>query len=89
MGQAPHLPPVSYAYGPEGTDTFYLQLIENPKTSTWYKTFALKKDDPGNIMKRMAETADLQNEGNLTNSSGPKTAIQSYRGHFDPLTISE
>ena len=77
------------SHRPEGTDTFYLQPIENPKTSIWYKTLALKKDGLGNILKRIAETAGIQNDGNFTNSSGRKTAIQSLRGHFDPLTISE
>ena len=43
-------------------------------------------------MKRMVEKTDIQNEGNFTNSAGRKTAIQSIqslRGHFDPLAISE
>ena len=40
-------------------------------------------------MKRMAEKAEIKNEGNFTNTSGRKTAIQSLRGHFDPLAISE
>ena len=40
-------------------------------------------------MKRMVEKAEIQKEGNFTNSSGRKTAIQSLRGHFDPLAISK
>ena len=40
-------------------------------------------------MKRMVEKTEIQNEGNFTNSAGRKTVIQSLRGHFDPLAISE
>ena len=74
---------------PEGIDHFYLQPIDSPKDNIWYKKLQLKRDGLANIMKRMAETADIQNEGNFTNTSGRKTAIQSLRGHFDPLAISE
>ena len=49
----------------------------------------MKRDGLANIMKRMAEKAEIKNEGNFTNTSGRKTAIQSLRGHFDPLAISE
>ena len=38
-------------------------------------------------MKNMASTASL--EGKITNTSGRKTVIQSLRGEFDPLEISE
>lgn len=77
------------SHRPKETTTFYLQPIDNPKGNIWYKTLSLKRDGLGNIMKRMSEIAGIQNEGNFTNSSGRKTAIQSLRGHFDPLTISE
>ncbi|KAK3742999.1 hypothetical protein QZH41_007228 [Actinostola sp. cb2023] len=88
----PYLALESYLrHRPEGpgVDAFYLQPIDNPKGTIWYKTLALKRDGLGNIMKRMAETAGIQHEGNFTNTSGRKTAIQSLRGHFDPLAISE
>ena len=58
----------------------------------WYEKLPLKRDGLANIMKRMVEKTDIQNEGNFTNSAGRKTAIQSIqslRGHFDPLAISE
>ena len=53
------------SHRPENTDTFYLQSIGNPKTSTWYKTLALKRNGLGNIMKRM-----IQNKRNFITSSG-------------------
>ena len=40
-------------------------------------------------MKKMIEKVETLKEGNFTNSSGRKTAIQSLRGHFDLLAISE
>ena len=86
----PYLALQSYLkYRPEGVDAFYLQPIDNPKGQIWYKTLILRKDGLGNIMKRMAELAEIQDEGRFTNSSGRKTAIQTLRGHFDPLAISE
>ena len=78
-----------FSVRPEGIDHFYLQPIDYPKDNIWYKKLQLKRDGLANIMKRMTETADIQSEGNFTNTSGRKTAIQSLRGHFDPLAISE
>ena len=49
----------------------------------------MKRDGLANIMKRMAEKAEIKNEGNFTTTLGRKTAIPSLRGHFDPLAISE
>ena len=40
-------------------------------------------------MKRMAHQAGIENEGHFTNTSGRKTAVQSLRGIFDPVEISE
>ena len=40
-------------------------------------------------MKRMAQKAERNNEGKLTETSGRKTAIQSLHDHFDPVAISE
>ncbi|KAK3732346.1 hypothetical protein QZH41_000536 [Actinostola sp. cb2023] len=71
----PYLALESYLrHRPEGpgVDAFYLQPIDNPKGTIWYKTLALKRDGLGNIMKRMAETAGIQHEGNFTNTSGEK-----------------
>ena len=83
----PYLVLQSYlSHRPEGNDMFYLYPIGNQKT---YKTLALKRDGQGNFMKSIPENAGIQNEGNFTNSSGRKTAIQSLRSHFDPLTISK
>ncbi|KAJ7381804.1 hypothetical protein OS493_038941 [Desmophyllum pertusum] len=72
------------SHRPEGIDEFYLQTIDSPKENIWYKRLPLKRDGLANIMKRMADTAEIQNEGKFTNTSGRKTAIQSLRGHFDP-----
>ena len=77
------------SHRPEGIDEFYLQPIDSPKENIWYKKLPMKRDGLANIMKRMAEKAEIKNEGNFTNTSGRKTAIQSLRGHFDPLAISE
>ena len=89
-GRDPYLALQSYLkHRPEGVDAFYLQPIDNPKGQIWYKTLILRKDGLGNIMKRMAELAEIQDEGRFTNSSGRKTSIQTLHGHFDPLAISE
>lgn len=54
-----------------------------------YERLALKRDGFGNIMKRMAQPAGIENEGRFTNTSGRKTAAQSSRDDFDPVEISE
>ena len=77
------------SHRPEGIDEFYLQPIDIPKENIWYKKLPMKRDGLANIMERMAEKAGIKNEGNFTNTSGRKTAIQNLRGHFDPLAISE
>ena len=77
------------SHRPEGIDEFYLQPIDSPKENIWYKKLQMKRDGLANIMKRTAEKAEIKNEGNFTNTSGRKTAIQSLPGHFDPLAISE
>ena len=77
------------SHRPEGIDEFYLQSIDIPKENIWYKKLTMTRDGLANIMKRMAEKAEIKNEGNFTNTSGRKTAIQSLRGHFDPLAVSE
>ena len=77
------------SHRPEAIDEFYWQPIDSPKENIWYKKLPMKRNGLANIMKRMAEKAKIKNEGNFTNTSGRKTAIQSLRGHFDPLAISE
>ena len=77
------------SHRPEGIDKFYLQPIDSLKENIWYKKLPMKRDGLANIMKRMAEKAEIKNEGNFTNTSGRKTAIQRLCGHFDPLAISE
>ena len=51
----------------EGIDEFYLQPIDSPKENIWYKKLPMKRDGLANIMKRMAEKAEIKNEGNFTN----------------------
>ena len=63
------------SHRPEGIDEFYLQPIDSPKENIWYKKLPMKRDGLANIMKRMAEKAEIKNEGNFTNTSGRKTAI--------------
>ena len=77
------------SHRPECIGEFYLQPIDNPREDIWYKKLPLKRDGLANIIKRMVEKAEIQKEGNFTNSSGRKTAIQSLRGHFNSLAISE
>jgi hypothetical protein len=74
---------------PPGVGHFYLVPIENPTGEIWYKKVALKKDGVAALMKRMAETAGIANDGHFGFSSGRKTAIQSLRSKYDPVTISE
>ena len=73
------------SHRPEGIDEFYLQPIDSPKENIWYKKLPMIGDGLANKMKGMAEKAEIKEEGNFTNTSCRKTAIQSLRGHFDPL----
>lgn len=68
---------------------FYLQPNDNPKDNMWYKRPALKGNGLGNIMKRMAQQAGIENERLFTNTSGCKTAVQSLWSHFDPMEIPD
>ena len=77
------------SHRPAGVKEFYLQPIDSPRNEVWCKRLPLKRDGLGNIMKRMAKQAEIDNEGHFTNTSGRKTAVQSLRGYFDPVGISE
>ena len=56
----------------------------------WYKKVPLKKDGIASIMKNMTQIAKLDNEGHFAPTTGRKTAIQSLRNKFGPVsTISE
>ena len=61
----PYVPLKKYlSHRPEGIDEFYLQSIDSPKENIWYKKLPMKRDGLANIMKRMAEKAEIKNEGN-------------------------
>jgi len=53
----------------------------------WYKKCPIGKNTLAKFMKTIASTAEIT--GKFSNSSGSKTAIQSLRGEFHPLEISE
>ena len=77
------------SHRPDRIDNFYLQAIDSPKTDVWYKKTPLKKEGISSIMKKMVQIAGIENEGHFAPSTGRKTAIQSLRSKFDPVTISE
>ena len=77
------------SHRPEGIDNFYLQATDSPKNNVWYKKLPLKKEGISSIMKNMVKIAGIENEGHFAPSTGRKTAIQSLRSKFDPVTISE
>ncbi|KAK3740642.1 hypothetical protein QZH41_000145 [Actinostola sp. cb2023] len=68
-------------------DNFYLTPIDKTTSEVWYKKCPIGKNTLAKFMKTIASTAELT--GKFSNSSGRKTAIQSLRGEFHPLEISE
>lgn len=61
---------------------FYLSVIENPTSSTWYKKTPMGKNTINGIMKNMKENSplvDLCPDKKLTNHSARKTVVKKLK----------
>ena len=54
----------------------YLAVINNPKSSVWYKKLKMGQNRIGQIMKKIVANTSLEGSKRLTNHSGRKTVVK-------------
>lgn len=71
----------------KATGPLYLSVIENPKTSVWYKKTPMGKNTINNIMKTMKKNSPLRvtcPDKRLTNHSARKTVFKKLKSSGIP-----